>query len=213
MPDASLRAQLQEPRTQRRIRDRCRYYGLTIDDFLEMWDQQGGRCALCQSALTLRNARIDHAHEPERYEDRELRRANVRGLLCNGCNTTLGRLERIDIDAENEWLATELHAARDRLDQYQRAIPLFVDRVRRYLEGEIPPPDEDPQPELLVLARKLPWREGTWADDGFDIGAGVMEFVSDRAAPFTAQVPTNELACSALDLHGSCEAGRRAMQQ
>ncbi|MBF4562887.1 hypothetical protein ITJ43_12150 [Microbacterium sp. VKM Ac-2870] len=213
MPDASLRAQLQEPRTHRRVRDRCRYYGLTIDEFFDMWDQQGGCCALCQCTLTLRNVRIDHAHEPQRHEDRELRRANVRGLLCNGCNTALGRLERIDIDAENEWLATEIRAARDKIDQYEKAIPLFVDRVHRYLGGEPPPPDESPQPELLALARKLPWRDTRWAEDGFDIGAGVMEFVSYRAAVVTARSQTSELSCSAPDQHGSCETARRATQQ
>jgi hypothetical protein len=59
-------------------------YGLTIEQFDEMFYAQLGRCASCQSPLSsLRLTHLDHCHETGR----------VRGLLCYQCNVALGLLQ------------------------------------------------------------------------------------------------------------------------
>lgn len=57
-------------------------YGITKADFDQMWEEQAGECAICFNTLTLelRGYAIDHNHET----------GEVRGLLCNRCNTGLG---------------------------------------------------------------------------------------------------------------------------
>lgn len=52
-----------------------------------MWTAQGGLCALCASKTRLGgrqpdSACVDHCHETGR----------IRGILCFGCNTALGKL-------------------------------------------------------------------------------------------------------------------------
>jgi len=59
-------------------------FGLTLEDYNSMFDEQQGKCAVCgrhQSELKLSLA-VDHNHET----------GKVRGLLCSGCNTALGML-------------------------------------------------------------------------------------------------------------------------
>ncbi|MGZ4518794.1 MAG: endonuclease VII domain-containing protein [Mycobacteriaceae bacterium] len=56
-----------------------RQYGLTPEDVEAMTRAQGGRCALCGAETRLV---IDHDHTT----------GTVRGLLCNACNTGLGKL-------------------------------------------------------------------------------------------------------------------------
>jgi len=61
-----------------------RIYGISIEQYEEMFEAQGGVCARCeeppQEALRLA---VDHCHTT----------GKVRGLLCGPCNTYLGRLE------------------------------------------------------------------------------------------------------------------------
>ena len=54
-------------------------YGLTPEMYREMFERQEGLCALCELRPI---AHIDHDHETGR----------VRGLLCQECNTGLGKL-------------------------------------------------------------------------------------------------------------------------
>lgn len=54
-------------------------YNLTVEQYQELYDAQGGMCALCRKAKKLG---VDPDHETGR----------VRGLLCNGCNAALGNL-------------------------------------------------------------------------------------------------------------------------
>lgn len=54
-------------------------YGLTKDEFDRYLMEQGGRCAVCRSQERLC---VDHDHET----------LDVRGLLCNKCNTAIGML-------------------------------------------------------------------------------------------------------------------------
>lgn len=65
-------------------------YGITLDDYNKMHEQQGGVCAICQRQErvkdvrrgTLRKLSVDHCHAT----------GKVRALLCSDCNTTLGKL-------------------------------------------------------------------------------------------------------------------------
>lgn len=51
-------------------------YGMTIEDFERMSQDQGGRCAICTKEGKLV---VDHNHDT----------GQVRGLLCNDCNRNL----------------------------------------------------------------------------------------------------------------------------
>lgn len=60
-------------------------YGLTEEDYQALLQAQGGLCAICRqppsgNGASKRNLVIDHDHDT----------GVVRGLLCDGCNRTLG---------------------------------------------------------------------------------------------------------------------------
>ena len=55
-------------------------YGITIEDFDQMMEDQGGVCAICGAPPSYRRLDIDHCHSS----------GKVRGLLCPNCNKMLG---------------------------------------------------------------------------------------------------------------------------
>lgn len=58
-------------------------YGISYEDYLELFDKQNGCCAICKSKVSSsRTSRlfIDHCHDT----------LKVRGLLCSACNHGLG---------------------------------------------------------------------------------------------------------------------------
>jgi hypothetical protein len=170
------------PNVRRRLRDRCRTYGLTVEDFRQMWTEQGGRCAICRYALTLRGACIDHYHDADR--DTPARRTEqVRGLLCQGCNTSLPRYEDAsdeEVEQQIAWVEELVMEAHRRLDEYLRARPLYMRAVKAYLSGT-PAQVAHEDLEALRVGRRLPWRDSNWADAGFDLGNGLtMEFSEPR---------------------------------
>lgn len=60
------------------------HYGISLEDFNQMREEQEYSCALChihEDHLS-RGLYVDHCHET----------GDVRGLLCNGCNAGLGML-------------------------------------------------------------------------------------------------------------------------
>lgn len=57
-------------------------YGLSLDDYQRMLDDQGGHCKLCTMEPN-RNFGVDHDHVTGR----------VRGILCRFCNSKLGWYE------------------------------------------------------------------------------------------------------------------------
>ena len=76
---------------EKRIRSQClKYsYGITIEQYDKMLEQHNGVCAICglpetrkRKSKTLRLC-IDHNHQTNK----------IRGLLCSGCNTAIGRLK------------------------------------------------------------------------------------------------------------------------
>lgn len=60
-------------------------YGITLEDYQDLLDRQGGGCAICTGPPTkgFRCFDVDHDHET----------GVVRGLLCRRCNTALGYIE------------------------------------------------------------------------------------------------------------------------
>lgn len=57
------------------------HYGIDAEDWARLYNDQDGRCAGCTERLRFdRSTHVDHCHETLR----------VRGLLCSGCNSSLG---------------------------------------------------------------------------------------------------------------------------
>lgn len=61
--------------------------GLTAEKVQELRDEQGGRCAICPSELTIPNIDHDHSCCPGSSSCGKC----VRGLLCASCNHMLGK--------------------------------------------------------------------------------------------------------------------------
>lgn len=58
-------------------------YGLSVEDYLSMLDEQNGVCAICEHTCASGNRLcVDHCHSTGR----------VRGLLCAHCNHAIGKL-------------------------------------------------------------------------------------------------------------------------
>ena len=59
-------------------------YGISMQEFEDLVEFQGNKCAICFKPLESlsRRANVDHDHKTNR----------VRGILCTGCNTGLGHL-------------------------------------------------------------------------------------------------------------------------
>jgi hypothetical protein len=56
-------------------------YGLTIDQYETMLEQQKGVCYMCEGVNSDRALAVDHCHTT----------GNVRKLLCTTCNTLIGQ--------------------------------------------------------------------------------------------------------------------------
>ena len=62
---------------------RLKKYGLTIEDFENMLESQGGLCAICGKDNNGKTFHVDHNHDT----------GKVRQLLCNACNIGLRSLQ------------------------------------------------------------------------------------------------------------------------
>lgn len=64
-------------------------YGLTVEEYEALLDEQGGLCAICQRPERAQRAGrtmrlpVDHDHTTGR----------IRGLLCHSCNRAIGLLQ------------------------------------------------------------------------------------------------------------------------
>ncbi len=74
---------------QKRLEQHLKYkYGISPEKFLQTWNEQDGKCAICEDQLPdlatyesrRRGYAIDHNHDTGEF----------RGILCTQCNTLLG---------------------------------------------------------------------------------------------------------------------------
>lgn len=85
-------------------------YGLTLEQHIEMWLAQDGKCLICyvdEFDLGKRRLHIDHNHTT----------GFVRGLLCSNCNTAIGMFE-------------------DDIYRMEKAIQYLRDARSRYIEAK-----------------------------------------------------------------------------
>ena len=81
--------QTEHYKNKKRNEKYLKMYGITLDEYNEILQQQHGVCAICKQPETsvdsrtnqVRNLAVDHCHTTNK----------VRGLLCNNCNNMLGR--------------------------------------------------------------------------------------------------------------------------
>jgi Autographiviridae endonuclease VII len=76
-------------------RNRLKAYGLSLEEYDQLFLEQGGVCLICKRPETItRNLPVDHDHTT----------GKVRGLLCTPCNSVLGL---VDEDSERLRLMAE----------------------------------------------------------------------------------------------------------
>jgi hypothetical protein len=80
-----LKAYQDRTKGHRRKKNLMKKYGITEEQFNQMFEEQGRCCAICKSSTA--NAgrygwHTDHCHETNK----------VRGILCHGCNIGIGNL-------------------------------------------------------------------------------------------------------------------------
>jgi hypothetical protein len=80
--DAEFRAKKKERERKREHARTCRRYGISVEQFDEMFARQHGACGICERPFQ-HTPHIDHDHATH----------TVRGLLCNMCNLGLGHFE------------------------------------------------------------------------------------------------------------------------
>lgn len=67
-----------------KLAQRLRTFGITIEDYKQMNEEQGGKCAICGSE-------IGDAMGNRLYVDHNHKTGKVRGLLCSDCNFGIGK--------------------------------------------------------------------------------------------------------------------------
>jgi len=76
--------------------DLTRRYGISLKEYIQIWDQQKGECAICNRALSKKRtigrqpdtACLDHCHKTKKN----------RAILCNMCNGAIGAFgENIEV--------------------------------------------------------------------------------------------------------------------
>ena len=83
---ARQKAYLSRPDAKAAHKARCRkwelkkLYGLTPDQFQEMYEKQNGICAICGGTNPMGDLCVDHNHQT----------GQVRDLLCRACNLMIG---------------------------------------------------------------------------------------------------------------------------
>ena len=79
-----------------RDKDYQRTYGITLDDYNKMFNNQKGKCAICRMPETAQ--RKDKAGPLRLAVDHNHKTNKVRGLLCMKCNVVLGYFEKHQSD-------------------------------------------------------------------------------------------------------------------
>ena len=107
MPDVTV--DIKQKRRNARDAYLRRKYGITILQYEEMLENQGGRCAICLCRPRTRVLAVDHDHLT----------GTLRGLLCGRCNHGLLQFAQEDITILKraiEYLLSYLEGNRTRSD-------------------------------------------------------------------------------------------------
>ncbi len=114
---ARVRASKARHYEKNKLRQRLAKYSISVEDYRELVECQGGVCAICGQPETAMRAgkvkelHIDHDHATD----------TVRGLLCGRCNVGIGMFceDEVRLRAAVVYLA----AARTKLDRSDRRTP------------------------------------------------------------------------------------------
>lgn len=81
-------------------------YGITIDDYNQLLEQQHGYCRLCSKHQSefKRRLDVDHNHKT----------GKIRGLVCNGCNRTIGKYENKQLKNKKLMKKIEIYLAKSK---------------------------------------------------------------------------------------------------
>lgn len=79
-----------EYRRRRRKYELSHYYGITVNEYNRLVEQQKDKCAICHGKPEACLA-VDHCHETNK----------IRGLLCRKCNSALGLFDNNPIHLKN----------------------------------------------------------------------------------------------------------------
>ena len=95
-------------------------YNLTKDQFMELWESQDWKCALCKgtdwSGAGKQYPHVDHCHETGR----------VRGLLCNQCNSRMLPILELKFSEDRKLLLSAIV-------RYIKSEPLYyIDQERQH---------------------------------------------------------------------------------
>jgi hypothetical protein len=96
-----------------RLYRRARTHGLTNERMQELYDRAGGKCEICGDEVEDRKMHVDHCHTT----------GDVRGMLCQHCNTGLGKFRDSVQNLQNaiRYLSnTTKHFKRDRKRYHHR---------------------------------------------------------------------------------------------
>lgn len=78
--DNYRRLHKKDPKERNVIHQKKYKYGITEDEYLNMFSVQDNKCAICGKSFEETKAFVDHDHKT----------GKVRGLLCTKCNSVLG---------------------------------------------------------------------------------------------------------------------------
>lgn len=81
-------------------RQTLRQYGLTLEDYEALFAAQNGKCGICGE----QEARLDVDHDHSCCPGKKSCGQCIRGLLCLGCNSKLGFVEK-HMEGIEAWLA------------------------------------------------------------------------------------------------------------
>lgn len=77
-----------------KMRQRLRRFSMTVEQFEEMLDRQGGGCAICGTDVTsVATHRLSVDHDHNCCPSKESCGKCIRGILCTNCNSGLGHFK------------------------------------------------------------------------------------------------------------------------
>lgn len=83
------RERYKRERRDRSLRDK---YGISYSDFEKMLSEQGGKCGICETEMTL-HSKKKWGGNKEACVDHDHKTSKVRGLLCRNCNLRLAVID------------------------------------------------------------------------------------------------------------------------